>query len=370
MKKVLKVIISLFLVIIISFSFSATAFAYEYGSFDIQSMIKIEKDGYKEMRSINSKDVKRIKDTKSYMYRNLSDSEKLNLIFRELGYNMNALQIQKISEKISLSQIGNIHTEKTYIEVDEKGKQKNISKDEALKSAELKNKALTELKTESDQRTMTLSETSPTTSHGNEVPNIDPDNYMAQTVFVVYTPNYNGKGTTPGRYVAITTFEWLTVPFVHGTDCMGMYTNQFNWVDRIPGDDSNYFFISTYHKVIYGENGNIISSEQKNDVLEEDDAIISNIGGFGFKYNLKSNFLHIQYEGFSFIIFGVCRVKNYNDPHLSLSISSEYVHIQNPAPIGLSFSIGPVGIDVSGLLPNKKSFKGSHEWDYINDYYV
>nr|MDE5994346.1 hypothetical protein [Oscillospiraceae bacterium] len=126
----------------------------------------------------------------------------------------------------------------------------------------------------------------------------------------------------------------------------------------------------SYYKVLYDEKGNMVDSELKNDVLEEDDAIISNIGGFCFEYKLKSNFLHIQYEGFAFMIFGICRVKFYNNPEQSLSISSQYVHVRNSATIGLSFNIGPFGIDVSGFLPNDISFPGAHTWEYKDDFYA
>lgn len=368
MKQFLKSTISLILTLLISLLFSANAFAYEYGSFEIESMIKIEKDGLKEIRSINSKDINRIRDSKSLMYKKIGDTEKLNLIFQALGYKMNPQQLEKVSEKLSLSEIGNIHTEKAYIEVDENGEQKNISKDEALKASELKNKALAELTFNEYQHVMTMSDTSPTTGHGNEEPIVDSENYMAQTIFVIYTPNYNGKGTTPGRYFVMAAFEWLTTPLIHGTDCMGLFTDQFNWVDRAPGDDSNYYFISSYHQILYDEQGNIVYSEDKGDFLYEDDAIISNKGGFCFEYNLKSNFFLIRNNEFKFMIFGICRVKNYNNPDQSLSISSEYVHTLNSATIGLSFSIGPLGIDVSGFLPGDISYSGSHEWDYKKDF--
>ncbi len=333
-------------------------------------MIKIEKDGYKEIRSINAKDVNRIKDTKSYMYRNLSDSEKLNLIFRELGYNMNTQQIQKISEKLSLSQIGNMHTEKTYIEVDENGNQQNVSESKAVEAAKIRNEKFAELKSTEYQRIMTMSDISPTTSNGNAVPVIDEKNYMAQMIFVIYTPNYNGKGTTPGRYAAIATFEWLKAPTIQGTDCMGMYTGQFNWIDRIPGDDSNYFFMSSYKKGYLDINGNYLPTEEINEFKEEDEAIISNTSGFCFSYKLPGYIPQVMYSNFTFMIFGICRVKNYNDADQSLSISSEYVHITNLATIGLSFSIGPLGIDVSGFLPGAKPFPGAHEWNYKIDYYA
>lgn len=368
MKKFLKSVIALIISFAIFFSFSATAFAYEYGSFDIQSMVKIETDGNKEIRSINSKSINRIKDSKSREYKKLSDNEKLKLIFQELGYNMNSQQIGKVSKSLSLSEIGNIRMEKTYIKVNETGVEKDVSKAEAIQAAKLKNEELAKLTPMQYNEIMTLSDTSPTVSHGNKDWVIDEDNYMAQMIFVIYTPNYNGKGTTPGRYAVMACFEWLTVPFARKTDCMGLFTNQLNWVDRLPGEDSNYFLLASYYKSIYDEKGNIVDSELINDSLDEDNAKISNKDGFCFEYNLKSGFLQIQYSGFAFMIFGVCRVKNYNDPKQSLSISSEYVHIQNPLSASLSFSIGPVGIGVSGIFPNEKRFPNSHEWDYELDF--
>lgn len=370
MKKIIKSLICLILALIIISSFSTSVFAYEYGPFDVKSLIKVEKKGNTEIYSISSENINRIKNSKSKKFKNISDEEKLNCIFEALGFDIEAQQQKIIYKNLSLAQIGSIEIEKTYVKVGANGSQEVISKNEAFAAAKTKNETLESINPVAYSGVMVASDTGPTASHGNEQPIVDPNNYMEQAITVIYTPNYNGPGTTPGRYAVMAGFDWLTSPFARKTDCMGLYTDQFNWVDRIPGEDSNYVFLASYYKYLYDENGNIVSSEEIVADLYEDDAIISNAYGFCFKYNLPNNFLQMRYSGFTFLVFGVCRVKNYAVPKQSLSISSEYVHVKSSLSVSPSFSIGPVGISVSGISTQKTIFSGSHEWDYDKDYYA
>lgn len=173
MKKLLKTTIAIALVIIISFSFSTTVFAYEYGSFDIKSMVKTEERGTIEISCISSEDISRIKNSKALKFKNKSDEEKLEEIFNALNFNLNEQQSDKVNEVISLSQIENIRIETTYIEADENGTQKKISKKQALEAAEAKNNYLASLSPTEYYEIMTTSDTGPTASHGNPEPIID-----------------------------------------------------------------------------------------------------------------------------------------------------------------------------------------------------
>lgn len=167
----------------------------------------------------------------------------------------------------------------------------------------------------------------------------------------------------------MTVYNWLTVPFARRTDCISMHSDQFNWLDKIPGNDSNYTLLATYYKVLYDEKGNAVQSEEISKSLYEDDATVSNIYGFFFEFNLPNDILQMQYEGFSFLLCGVCRVKNYNYPEQSLSMSSQYIHVKASLAISVSFTLTSTGISVSKAT-SKDSFHASHEWDYHNDYYA
>ncbi|MGN0539124.1 MAG: hypothetical protein ACI4KI_04640 [Candidatus Fimenecus sp.] len=370
MKRIIKSLICLILALIILSSFSTSVFAYEYGSFDVKSLIKVEKKGNTEICSISSENINRIKNSKSKRFKNISDEEKLNCIFEALGFDIGAQQQKTIYKKLSLAQIESIEIKKIYVKVSENGNREVISKNEAIAAAQAKNESLESISPVASFGVMAASDTGPTASHGNEQPIIDPENYMEQSISVIYTPNYNGPGTTPGRYFVMAGFNWLTPPSKRHADCMGMYSNQFNWVDRIPGEDSNYGFFVSFYKYVYDGNGNIASVEEIADELDEDNATISNPYGFCFEYNLKNNFLQIRYDGFNFLIFGVCRVIDYNNVYQSLSMSSEYIHINSLVSISPSFSVGPVGISISSNSTKTQKFTGSHEWDYYNDYYA
>lgn len=367
MKKIIKNVITFILILIISCSFSPAVFAYSYGTINIKSMVDVKKHDNKEIRTINYDNLKRIRNSKSNEYKNMSDEKKLENIFKALDFEVDSFQLKKISESLSLLEIENIQIEESYIKMDDNGDCTSIGKNEAVMSSNIKNDYLSSL-TLDEYYTITTSSTGPTASHGNDEPIIDPSNYMAQQIAVIYTPNYNGNGTTIGRYATMVSFNWLTVPFTRKSDCMGLYTGQFNWLDRIAGEDSNYFLLATYYKSLYNSNGDVISTEQISEDLDEDDAIISNSDGFCFKYNLKNNFLQIQYTGFSFLLFGVCRVRNYANPYQSLAISSDYLHVNSLLSISPSFSIGPVGISISSTSLSISHFRASHEWDYYNDY--
>lgn len=365
MKSTIKTIFSIALSLVFLSSLLVDAFAYEYGSFDLNSLVEIQHIGSKEIRTINSDVIKRLKGSKSLEFKNMNDKEKLNALFEAVGFGLNKNEKNEVHDTLSISHIENIRVIETYIKVDEKGEQEIISKEKAINAAIEKNSALNS----KESYVMATSDTGPTASHGNEEPIIDPDDYMAQLIGVFYTPNYHGTGTTTGRYVVMATFDWLTIPTARKTDCMGLYTDQFNWYDRIAGEDSNYAFTASYTETLYDNSGLIVSSEEHTVTKNEDDAVISNDVGFCFEYNLKSNLLLLRYSDFEFFITGVCRVKNYDDPTQSLAISSDYLHIKNILSISPSFSIGPFGISVS-QIHTPQHFYGSHEWDYNEDYYA
>lgn len=187
-------------------------------------------------------------------------------------------------------------------------------------------------------------------------------------VAAIYTPNYNGTGTTPGRYVIMGGFEWLITPIKRSYDTIALYTGQFNWKDKIDGDDSNYSLLIGYRRNTYDSSDTTcLSYIDILDTRDEDSATVTNSAGVYFQYHLPKDVkeAHIKYDHISFLITGVCEVQDINA--YSLAVDAEYVHIKNSSLIVPTVQLDSIiGIDISRLLLPTE-YKTSHSWLFADD---
>lgn len=366
-EKNIKIFIAFVLTVLLLFTFPATAFAYEYGSIDLNSMVQIRQYSDHEIRFLSGNNINRIRISKSAKYKYKSDKEKLKDIFTALDFTVSDQQFEKISENLKLSHIESIHVETSYIKTDGVGNQTKVSREEAMEAA-----AEEEARLNSAQLNIspasTESDTGPTTSHSSDVGTSE-DGYMQMQIFAIYTPNYNGEGQSIGRYVFIGEYLWLKTPVMRKTDVISMHSDDINWYQKTTNGQSNYFLFAAYSKMTYDENGIFISNEDVIDSLDAISASVSSNSGVYFEYNLPNDnpLAQTLYRNFSFILFSVGRVIDYNNQYQFFMLDIRYVHIRNPLSASFSVNRGPLGVTVSNFFA-PEYYDWSHSWDYANDW--
>lgn len=372
MKKLGKLFLVILLSLTITTSLPISVFAYEYGTPDLDEMIEVKTNGHTKTHSINKANINKVKNSRSSKYRNKSDKQKLKEVFDALEFNINDLQFEEISKELKLSHISDISVETQYLKINSEGESSYISEDQAVKIAE-KEESLLASSQEAYSLT-TTSDTSPTSSHSSPV-NIVADGCMEMQITAIYTPNYHGTGTTIGRYCFIGVCKWLTTPspLQRTTNAICFYSSDFRWPDKILNSDegSNYISIFSYIEYIYDSDSNLVSYENLGEVKYDSDAVVLSEKGVFFEHNLPNNkiLMPIIYGDFSFLIFAVGIVHDYDDPTQSLSVDLKYTFLTNPLSISPSFSWGPFGVSVNPIHISEE-YGTIHTWDYNDDYYA
>lgn len=360
MKKVFKILVMVVLTATIVLTLPLTSFAYEYGKIDIDTMVVETKKDEKVITSISANNINRIRNSKSKKYKNLSDEKKLEEILIKLGVDFNDAQKDEIMSNVKLSDVSNISTSTAYIEVDNNGKQKIISKEEAMIAIEKNNDVAT-----------IASETGPTTHHGTE-PETSSNGYMEQVIVAFYTPNYYGVGTTKGRYAFIGRCTWLIPPLVHKTDCIGFYSADFRWEDKNKNDNlDQYNLLVAYQCSInnnYNEDGGYIANEDK--------ASVSQSKGIFFTYDMPKNVTSdagsFYFYNFEFLITAIGYTNLSVNAANYIGIDLVYTHTQFSLTSTVSFNWvadNPFAVSTT-LTSQTKNYIHSHSWKYSNDYYA
>lgn len=372
MKKLCKSFLILMLSLIITISTPLSAFAYEYTTPDLDAMVQVKENGNTEIRSISERSIKQIRNSRSSKYKNKTDTEKLKDIFDALGFNLTDLQFEEINKELKFSHISNISVETQYLKVDAEGDSSYISKDEALEMA-AEEEALLAVSQENYDISAT-SDTSPTAWHSGPLTTSD-DGCVEMQVSAIYTPNYNGTGTTIGRYCFLGACSWIKTPstLTRSTDAICLYSRDFNWYDQIMDSDkgSNYISMFSYTESYYDANGTLIFSEDFLESKYDDEAVVSAEKGAFFTYKLPKDKLlapSLCYN-FTFLIFGVGLVHDYDDYTQGLEIDLQYTHLRNSLSISPSFSWGSVGVSVEQLI-TPKIYYAHHAWDYKDDFFA
>lgn len=375
MKNLIKLFLVIILTLTISTAFPVSVFAYEYGTPDLDEMVQVKTNGNTKTHSFDRVSINRIKNSRSKKYKNKSDEQKLKEIFDALELKIDNLQFEQISKDLKLSHISDISVKTQYIKVNAEGENSNISESEAFEIVEKEKKLLTSSHTNySLATTAETSDTSPTTSHGSP-PETVADGCMQMQITAIYTPNYNGTGTTIGRYCFLGSCLWLTTPdpLQRTTNTICFYSPDFRWPDKRldSNENSNYVSIFSYVEYVYDSNSNLVSYENLSEVKHESDAVVSSEKGVFFEHDLPNNkvLMPIIYGDFSFLVFAVGNVHNYNNADQNISIDFKYTFLTNPLSISPSFSWGPVGVSVS-FMHGPEEYVTHHTWDYHNDYYA
>lgn len=367
MKKTIKRFCSILLVILILSIYPLTAFSYDYGAIDLDRMVSVKDSGLREIHSINRENINKLKNTKLSSYREKTDEEKLKELFLALGLDLSDTQFETAIKDLKLEHIENICIETTYSKESAEGKQTFISKEEALRIAEQEKADL--LNGQSIQRLSAVSKEKMSNSHSGNVI-YSTDGCMKQQIAVIYTPNYNGTGTTIGRYVVFGTCQWLKTPDTRSKDAISLYSSDVKWAN-IDYNTPSHSLLVSYTEYVYDSNSNLVSQETLNDAYDDHSVTVSEYQGVFFEYNLPNNKIlrPIIYGDISFLMVSVCRVKNYNYPTQEVSIGMRYIHLRSAVSFAASYSMTGVGLSVS-RIHSPFNYDSSYAWDYAADYYA
>lgn len=374
MEKISKGFSAVLVSLILTLSFPLSAFAYEYGTPNPDEMIQVKTDAYTKTSYISRANVNRIRNSHSSKYKNKSDKQKLKEIFDALDFHINDLQFEEISKSLEISHISDISVETQYIKFDTEGTGSYITEEEAMEIVEKEKISSSLQETQSLTTTTATSDTSPKANHSSPIETVA-DGCMEMQITAIYTPNYHGIGTTIGRYCFLGTCVWLTTPSSsqRTTNAICFYSPDFRWPDKSlnSDDNSNYISMFSYVEYIYDANYNLVSYENLNQAKYDSDAVVSSEKGVFFEYDLQKNKLlaPIIYGDFSFLVFAVGNVQDYNNIYQNISIDLKYTFLANPLSISPSFSWCPIGVSVS-LMHLPKEYSTHHTWNYQDDYYT
>ena len=354
MEKIVRMLLTVIVSLVIVASFPVSVFAYEYGELNLDAMIQVEKVGEKEISFISAEDVNRIRVSKSKKYRNKSEDQRLEEICMALGLDLNDAQKKELNTNVALSHIGAIQTSTVYLEIDNEGNQKEISEIDALSTTQIVEGAE---ETKSD-------------SFLTRNPEEEIDGKMKQQITIIYTPHYNGVGTTPDRYFFLGLCEWIDEPVTRKTDCIALLGTDFRWNDA----DENYSLNVGYH-LLTMDNGVCIIDE---DVMEEIDgskAEVSSYSGVFFEYNLKDNLwspsTYTRYTDFSFLITATGKVSMDVSAVNNIGIDLVYTHSTTSLALNVDFAWDGTGIiktiSVSPTTITKK-YTCADAWSYQRHY--
>ncbi len=366
MKKLGKLFLVILLSLTITASLPVSVFAYEYGTPDLDEMIQVKISGHTKTHSISKTNINRIKNSRSNKYKNKSDKQKLKDIFDALELNINDLQFEEISKELKLSHISDISVETQYLKINSEGESLYISEDEAVKIAEKEESLLAS--SQEAYSLATTSDTSPTVIESTDA-ELFADDCLEMQIMRIYTPNYHGTGTTIGRYCFLGACVWLTTPspLKRTTNAICFYGTHFDWPNKILNQDegSNYISMFSYVEYYYdlGTHESIVETKY------DKDAVVSGEKGVFFTYDLPNNkiLMPVVYGDFSFLIFAVGMVHDYDDYTQGLTIDLKYTFLNNPLSVSPSFSWGPIGVSVS-KIHGPEDYIHHHQWDYFKDY--
>lgn len=354
MKKIIRMLLTLVISLTIIATLPVSAFAYEYGELNLEEMIQVEKIGEKEITSISASDLNRIRISKSKEYRYKSDEEKLEEICTALGVELNGSQSQEMNSKVSLSDVGAIETSTVYLEIDEEGNQKEISEAMALSASQKVEGA-----TENISDTVLIRNPAEKT-----------DGKIKQQLTIFYTPHYDGKGTTPDRYVFLGICEWIKDPTCRKTDCIALFGPDFRW----NGDKDNYTLLVGYH-ILGFDNGESFIDEDVLETFDGNYAKVSAYAGAFFEYNLKDNWFlppgYSEFTNFVFTIMAVGKVSMDVSAVNNIGIDLMYIHSESVLTSNIGFSWSGTGPSASISISKKiitKKYLCNDSWSYKRHY--
>ena len=354
MKRIIRMLLTVIISLAMVATFPVSVFAYEYGDPDLDKMIQTKKVGEKEITSISADDVNRIRISKSKKYRDKSDEERLEEIYVALNLDLNEAQKEEVNSNVSLSHIGTIQTSTVYLKIDEEGNQKEISEAAALSTTQVVNEV-----------NETIGESTISRNPGEKI-----DGKMKMQLATIYTPHYNGTGTTPDRYFFLGMCEWIDEPITRKTDCIALLGPDFRW----SGASENYSMSVGYHMLMM-EDGVCTMDEDVVENFAEDEAEISSFAGIFFEYNLWENLwspsTYTKFTDFSFLIMAVGKVSMDVSAVNNIGIDLVYTHTNTSLSLNVGFSWTGTGktasISVSPTTTTKK-YTFPDAWSYQSHY--
>lgn len=350
-------------------------FAYEYGEPNLDEMIQVKKVGEKEITSISASDVNRIRISKAKTYRDKSDKERLMEVLGALGVDLNEFQKEKAMSMVSLSDVGRVQVSTTYLQINTDGTQIEIGKEDALiKTVENNSVQLLSTTTEPVKTDTTKTYTSV----------LEEDGTMEQQLIVIYTPHYDGVGTTPDRYVFIGVCKWIIPPVTRKTDCIAFLSTDFRWnnkgiddnvIDDTDEDEiSNYNLLVTY-TLTENRDGQFYLRDDFSESFDENDAEISSLNGAFFEYNLKNDIITITssttYTNFGFMMSAIGKTTLMPTSVQNVGVDFMYVHAVTSLVLSPNYSWSGESegssIGVSFTTTTRKYIHG-YTWKYYEDY--
>lgn len=373
MKKIIRMLLVAVISLTIVATFPVSVFAYEYGEPNLDEMIQVKKVGEKEITSISASDVNRIRISKAKTYRDKSDKERLMEVLGALGVDLNEFQKEKAMSMVSLSDVGRVQV--TYLQINTDGTQIEIGKEDALiKTVENNSVQLLSTTTEPVKTDTTKTYTSV----------LEEDGTMEQQLIVIYTPHYDGVGTTPDRYVFIGVCKWIIPPVTRKTDCIAFLSTDFRWnnkgiddnvIDDTDEDEiSNYNLLVTY-TLTENRDGQFYLRDDFSESFDENDAEISSLNGAFFEYNLKNDIITITssttYTNFGFMMSAIGKTTLMPTSVQNVGVDFMYVHAVTSLVLSPNYSWSGESegssIGVSFTTTTRKYIHG-YTWKYYEDY--
>lgn len=358
MNKIFKAICSIIIVISMLYALPTLAFASNSFELDIKNLITVQENGKKKIIKVSPDNFDKVQNSAFCLFDGSKNKERtLEKVVSELGFSFKCDEFEQLTKDLKLSHIESISVENTFIKINEFGVQEIIDEDEAMQIV---------LAAEENDELSLASDTGPTNNHSNE-PVYSEDGCMMQSITVFYTPNYNGEGTTEGRYVIWGFCQWLTRPETQVVDAIALLSPDLRWVDK--GNDM-YNLIVTYTENTFNFETSGLDSESMAQTLDDGSVTTSVSHGAFFKYDLPGNKLLKTYTDISFWMTGVGFVHDPDNDKQYITVGLEYVHLKNKLSIDPTYSFaGSFDLSVS-VVNMPEYYSSTHTWYYYDDYHA
>lgn len=357
MNKLAKSILALTLSFVFAFSFSGTVFALDYAPPNLAEMVSVSYKNKVELRTMNTQDILRIKNTKAKTFSAKSDQEKMEDILDALKVSVSAEQLQHLHSTVSLQEIESAFSSIRYIKTYPDGTQETITeKDIPVDAYEI-----------SETSASISPAVQQTSSHGSSVYQ-SPNGYMRLQILVFYTPDYNGPGTTIGRYVCMGFCEWVIRPLIRSTDAISLGGFDFRWDEKAPQD---FNLLYSCKQTVTNLNTGAQTTQHITSSKDGSQASVSSYTGVYFTFGLPADYkagnLQYQFSEFNCMITGVGRVQDYDDITQNLGIDLRYAHTQTTITPSFKWSSGLPQVEIN-LFLGKKYYDHNYSWDYKIDF--
>ena len=191
---------------------------------------------------------------------------------------------------------------------------------------------------------------------------------MRLQILVFYTPDYNGPGTTIGRYVCMGFCEWVIRPLIRSTDAVSLGGLDFRWEEKT---SENYSFLYSFKQTATNLTTGAQTTQNITNSKNGLQASVSSYLGVYFTFDLPADYkagnLQYRFSEFNCMITGVGNVQDYDDITQNLGLDLRYAHTQTTLTPSFSWSSGLPLVEIN-LSLGKKYYEHNYSWEYKIDF--